>query len=132
MARTMAQKLLVKPGTTLYVWPAARLGLLGPLPDGVRVTDAIDDATAAALFVDDEATLRATLAALAAGLTKPEVLWFCYPKGGRADINRDSLWPIVAKEVGMRPITNVAIDETWSALRFRPLKPGEVPFAGGR
>ena len=132
MTKTMAQRLLIRPGTTVFVWPAARLGLVGPLPDGVRVTDTIADATAAALFVDDEATLRATLATFAADLRTPEVLWFCYPKGGRADINRDSLWPIVAEQVGMRPITNVAIDETWSALRFRPLKADEKPFTGGR
>jgi hypothetical protein len=33
---------------------------------------------------------------------------------------------------GLRPITQVAIDETWSALRFRQLAPGESPFTGGR
>jgi hypothetical protein len=32
----------------------------------------------------------------------------------------------------MRPITQVAMDEVWSALRFRPLKEGEAPFTGGR
>jgi hypothetical protein len=31
----------------------------------------------------------------------------------------------------MRPIGQVAIDDTWSALRFRPLAPGET-FSGGR
>jgi hypothetical protein len=35
-------------------------------------------------------------------------------------------------EYGLRPIGQVAIDEIWSALRFRPLKPGEAPFTGGR
>ena len=57
-------------------------------------------------------------------------LWICYPKGGRADINRDSLWPML-RRYGLRPITQVAIDEVWSALRFRPLKPGEQQFTGG-
>jgi hypothetical protein len=32
----------------------------------------------------------------------------------------------------MRPITQVAVDDVWSALRFRPLKEGEPPFTGGR
>jgi hypothetical protein len=32
----------------------------------------------------------------------------------------------------MRPISQVAVDEVWSALRFRPLKEGEAPFTGGR
>jgi len=57
--------------------------------------------------------------------------WVAYPKGGRADINRDTLWPILA-EHAFRPIGQVALDETWSALRFRPIKPGEAPFTGGR
>ena len=32
----------------------------------------------------------------------------------------------------MRPISQVAVDEVWSALRFRPLKEGEAPFTGGQ
>ena len=58
------------------------------------------------------------------------MLWVAYPKGGRADINRDTLWPILA-EHGLRPIGQAAIDDVWSALRFRPLKEGESPFTGG-
>jgi hypothetical protein len=52
-------------------------------------------------------------------------------QGQCADINRDTLWPILA-EYGMRPIGQVAIDDVWSALRFRPDREGEAPFAGGR
>jgi len=54
-----------------------------------------------------------------------------YPKANKTDINRDSLWPILA-EFGMRPISQVAIDDVWSALRFRVLRTGEAPFTGGR
>jgi hypothetical protein len=54
-----------------------------------------------------------------------------YPKGNKADINRDSLWPIVG-EHGLRPITQISVDDTWSALRFRPLREGESQFSGGR
>jgi hypothetical protein len=32
----------------------------------------------------------------------------------------------------MRPIAQVAVDDVWSALRFRPLEEGEPPFTGGR
>jgi hypothetical protein len=81
--------------------------------------------------VSDAAAVRDVLVASADDLTRPGVLWFAYPKGNRADINRDSLWPIVA-EYGLRPITQVALDDVWSALRFRPLKPGEAQFSGGR
>jgi hypothetical protein len=32
----------------------------------------------------------------------------------------------------MRPNSQVALDDIWSALRFRPLQPGEEPFTGGK
>ena len=35
------------------------------------------------------------------------------------DVNRDKLWPVVAA-LGQRPVRQVALDEVWSALRFRP------------
>jgi hypothetical protein len=64
-------------------------------------------------------------------LARPDVLWVAYPKANRADINRDTLWPILG-EYGMLPVAQVAVDEVWSALRFRPLEEGEPPFTGGR
>jgi hypothetical protein len=64
-------------------------------------------------------------------LAEPDVFWVAYPKANRADINRDTLLPILG-EFGMRPITQVAVDGVWSALRFRPLEEGEPPFTGGR
>ena len=35
------------------------------------------------------------------------------------DLNRDTLAAALAVE-GVQPVRQVAIDETWSALRFRP------------
>ena len=130
MAKSIAEKLLIKPGTTVFVWPSARLGLMGAFPDGVEVLDGMEAATAAVLFVDDAATARATFEAQRDQLSQPAFLWICYPKGGRADINRDSLWPMLTP-YGLRPITQIAIDDVWSALRFRPLAPGEARFVGG-
>jgi hypothetical protein len=95
----------------------------------VRRTTSLGEAAIAVIFVEDEAALRAALAEHGVVLLRPAVLWFAYPKGGRADIDRDSLWPIVA-ELGMRPISQVAVDEAWSALRFRRLAPGEAQFRG--
>ena len=64
-------------------------------------------------------------------LATPTTFWVAYPKANRIDINRDTLWPILTG-YGMRPIGQVAVDDVWSALRFRPLKEGEEPFTGGR
>lgn len=47
--------------------------------------------------------------------------WIGYPKGGRlgTDLNRDRLVEAVAG-LGVQPVRQVSIDDTWSALRFRP------------
>lgn len=49
-------------------------------------------------------------------------LWFCYPKKSssiKTDINRDKGWDLI-KRVGYAGVSAVSIDDTWSALRFRP------------
>src|SRR5262249_23589089 len=54
---------------------------------------------------------------------KPDgLLWICYPKGTskvKTDISRDAGWDVVAA-AGVEGGGLVAIDETWSAMRFRP------------
>jgi hypothetical protein len=129
--KSPAEKLLIKPGATVWSSHPSRLDLIQPLPGDVRLVDRLEQAATALVFADDAGSLRDILAAHSDQLARPTVLWVAYPKGNRTDLNRDSLWPILG-EYGMRPITQVAVDEVWSALRFRPLKEGEAPFTGGR
>jgi hypothetical protein len=131
MAKTTADKLLIKPGSTVWSSPDDRLPLIGPLPGGVEVASGLDSATTAVVFADDADGIRAFLEGHRDHLAAPEHLWVLYRKGNKADINRDTLWPIVG-EYGLRPITQVSVDDTWSALRFRPLREGEPQFSGGR
>jgi hypothetical protein len=128
--KTVAEKLLIKPETTVWTSHAERLELIEPLPSGVRVVAAPAEAKTALLFGDDREALRTLVAAYAGQLADRDVLWVGYPKGNRTDINRDSVWPILA-EHGLRPIGQVSLSDVWSALRFRPLEPGEAPFTGG-
>jgi hypothetical protein len=91
--------------------------------------DAPQESRTALLFGEDAESLRNLVAAHADRLAEPETLWVAYPKGNRTDINRDSVWPIMA-DYGMRPIGQVSLSDVWSAMRFRPLKPGERLPAG--
>jgi hypothetical protein len=127
--KSVAEKLLIKPETTLWASRPENLELIEPLPAGVRVVDRPEEATTALVFADDAASLRELVAAHADRLAESETIWVAYPKGNRTDINRDSVWPIVS-EYGLRPIAQVSLSAVWSGLRFRPLKPGEAPFRG--
>src|ERR1035437_2953002 len=53
------------------------------------------------------------------------VIWFCYPKKTSkkysSDIDRDHGWKVLNNS-GLYGIRLVAIDEDWSALRFRNIK----------
>jgi hypothetical protein len=128
--KTIADKLLIKPGTALWSSDPDRTAIVGAFPAGAKVVDAPSDASIALVFAGSAASLRDQLDRHAADLRQLAIIWIAYPKGNRADINRDTLWPILT-EYGLRPNGQVAIDETWSALRFRPLKAGEAPFTGG-
>lgn len=128
--KPVAQKLQIKPDTTVWLSRPEHADLIEPLPEGVRHAKTLGDATVALIFADDERALREILAKYADHLTEPSILWIAYPKANRADINRDTLWPILG-EHAMRPVSQVALDQVWSALRFRPLKEGEPQFAGG-
>ena len=53
------------------------------------------------------------------------IVWIAYPKKSSkkytCEFNRDSGWPSMG-EAGFEPVRMVAIDEDWSALRFRRAK----------
>lgn len=123
--------MLIKPDTTVWSSHASRLDLIQPLPENVRQVDHLEQATTALAFADDAGSLRDILTAHQDQLARPSIFWVAYPKANRADLNRDSLWPILG-QYGMRPIGQVSVDEVWSAMRFRALKEGEAPFTGGR
>lgn len=72
------------------------------------------------LFVSNIAELEEYVPAAIKAGNFDCILWIAYPKrssGIQTDINRDTGWDVV-KNSGMRPVTQVAIDQTWSALRF--------------
>lgn len=49
-------------------------------------------------------------------------LWLCYPKGTskkyKSDLNRTSTWDVFSN-YEFEPVSQVAIDDDWSAIRFR-------------
>lgn len=76
-------------------------------------------------FIHVFATTRAELETIGPTLraaARPDsLLWVSYPKGTAipTDLKRDVVAAILAA-AGLRACAQVAIDEVWSALRFRP------------
>jgi len=73
-------------------------------------------------FVKRQVEVEAAAKALTRNAEGDVVLWFAYPKGSSkkytCDFNRDTGWAALGA-AGFEPVRMVAIDEDWSAVRFR-------------
>lgn len=98
-----------------------------PLTTIVTNPEQIQEGSFAMAFVKTQAEVDAISTALAQKLNGDALLWLAYPKGSskkykcdRATLrfNRDTGWAVLGK-LGFEPVRMVAIDNDWSALRFR-------------
>jgi hypothetical protein len=122
MPQDLATKLLVKPDARVLLLnaPIGYARKLEPLPQGATVTDKRGKADVVVAFVRDGAELK-RLAPSFGALEDEAVLWVAYPKGGSkagTDVDRDSLHSAMEKHE-LIGVTLVALDEAWSAMRFR-------------
>ena len=73
-------------------------------------------------FITRQADLTRLSVVLAGKASGDAALWFAYPKGTsrryQCDFNRDTGWDSV-RAGGFDTVRQVAVDEDWSALRFR-------------
>ena len=117
---SVASKLQIKPGQSVAVIngpPGVDLELSAESP-------AADDPAKADVvicFCTDRAELDARGAPAVEAAKRDALSWVAYPKAGRlgTDLNRDTLAEILRAR-GTQPVRQIAIDDTWSALRFRP------------
>lgn len=93
--------------------------------EGVAVRRRIDNGSTfdfGIAFATTQKQLDAASAALAAAAQGDAVVWIAYPKGTSkryaCEFNRDRGWDVLG-QAGFEGVRQVAIDEDWSALRFR-------------
>jgi predicted SnoaL-like aldol condensation-catalyzing enzyme len=120
-----AKKLGLKPDMRALVIaaPSGYLKSLAPLPEGVVISEAMDGTHE---FVQFFATRKSDIEKSSSRLLKTAVpgalVWITYPKktsGVESDLSREAVWAAM-EGTGWRPVSQIAIDEIWSALRFRP------------
>lgn len=111
---SIASKLQLKEGETVRLVNAPT-----GLDLGVNITSRGGDAVL--VFVRNRAELEEHAKAALDHAAEDRLTWIAYPKAGQlgTDLNRDILWKLLEKR-GVRPVRQVALDDTWSALRFRP------------
>jgi hypothetical protein len=110
-------KLQLKNGQALEtVLPPASLSL-----SEVTSGDGSGQEAALIVFVTDQATLEAQRTGIVKAAERDRLTWVAYPKSGQlgTDLNRDSLAQKLLAS-GVQPVRQIAIDDVWSALRFRP------------
>jgi hypothetical protein len=97
--------------------------LLGPLPPDITVnTKPSGQYDFVHLFVSNQAELGQLGPSTLKAVKPTGILWISYPTQGggmETDMNRDTGWDLVT-EAGFQPVTQVAVNDIWSALRFRP------------
>ncbi len=110
----------------LQIRPGQRIAIVGPGPD-VAVAAPRADATVAdvvLVFARDRAALEAQLPVLAGVAGRSGTPWLAYPKARQlgTDLNRDIIRELVPA-AGLDPVRQVSLDETWSALRLKLIRP---------
>jgi len=76
-------------------------------------------------FVTQQAQINDITERIAPKLVGDAVFWLCYPKKTSqkytCDFNRDKGWDVLGK-YDLESVRQIAIDENWSALRFRKIQ----------
>lgn len=126
---TKKLRLLAEHSVAVLNAPDGYLALLTPGPTAIKTELQSAPFDAVVLFVKDADELR-RMGPSAIHATKPNgLLWIAYPKGGETAgatdlpatpwwVQRDVLGEITSV-TGYKPVAFVAVDDVWTALRFK-------------
>ncbi|NJC05944.1 hypothetical protein GGQ97_001737 [Sphingomonas kaistensis] len=114
--KSLLDKLGYRSGVTALVWrvPDSRAPQLSPVTVGGEPQFLL-------AFVRDRAALGEAADEVLPSYRRGGHLWLAYPKKSGSilsDLSRDAGWERITR-AGLLPVTQVAMDEDWSALRFR-------------
>ena len=121
--KTIAQKLLLKPGRKILILkaPAGYVENIGELPPFARIIETPEEADVIQLFIKDMSEFLSEFPKTAALVPPSAVFWVTFPKKTshlRSDLDRDTLH-ITARLLGWEGVALFAVDDNWSAMRFK-------------
>ncbi len=121
----LSKKLHMRPGqTALIINPPGEFEeLVGGYPkDFELVEEGATNVEFVMLFALDKADLHQLGPKAILAIKHDAILWFAFPKRGSGldtDLSGDVGWDVI-NAAGLRGVAQISLDETWSALRFRP------------
>jgi len=124
MPSPLIKKLQIKPAMRIMVInpPAGYQRVLGKLPETVTmVSRPRSPVELVQMFCGSVKQLKDSLPQAQRSLKPGGIFWICWPKQTAkvdTDLNRDILWRVMLQQK-YKPVASIAIDDTWSALRFR-------------
>jgi hypothetical protein len=119
--KSVVQKLLLKPGSRALMLNAPA-GYLDQFPKDVQFEQQLGDGPYdfIQLFATHKDDLISRAPKLRAAAKPNGLVWIAYPKGKAlpTDLNRDIV-RLTLEPLGLETVSQVAIDDTWSALRAK-------------
>ncbi|MDO9257502.1 MAG: hypothetical protein Q7U54_18435 [Bacteroidales bacterium] len=101
------------------------LGIMAESASIFKSEDEMPGIEFALVFVTKQLEIDEMIPRIYPKLKGDAVLWFCYPKGSskkyKCDFNWDTGWKEL-KKINLEPVRQIAIDDDWSALRFRKIE----------
>ena len=125
MPSSLVKKLRIQAGQRVLILnaPPGYVESLVDLPQDVTISNGGEGPfDFVHLFVRDSAQYHDLIGQATKAVVYDGLLWISYPKRSakvETDLSRDDFWGLAA-EAGLRPVTQISVDEVWSALRFRP------------
>ncbi len=122
---SIVKKLGLKPGMRALVLgaPPGYMNSLAPLPDRVEVSQSLGSTHEfVQFFAKNKSDIAKSAKKLLQSAAPGALVWITYPKktsGVDSDLSREAVWAAM-EGTGWRPVSQIAIDDVWSALRFRP------------
>jgi hypothetical protein len=117
MDKTLADKLRYKEGRAIIINPPE--GFILGMDTENKFEGSFDFLL---IFIRNTQELETWVPQVVNKLNDEAIVWICYPKQTskiKTDVNRDTIGKMVQDTTEYRLVSNVAIDDTWSALRLR-------------
>jgi hypothetical protein len=121
--KSVAQKLFIREDYTVLLVnaPKGYRDTLGKLPKGAKVVSrSSKPVDLIQIFAATKSEMTELFLKVKSLLKEEGLLWATYPKAGQldTDLKREVVWEC-GQAVGMHPVSKIAVDHVWSALRFK-------------